>query len=339
MSGPYWSSTCALPTNMQNSPVLMRVFRPIVSPRRIACRKQDSRRNIGATDRRFPESLLQGVDLVVHLAAVSNDPMGKRFERVTGEINHRASVQIARLGETARGTGLCICVELQHVRFVRRKPSEGRRPPQPADGLRCVQGALRNRRSGRLQAKTTSSHHSGSRRPVGCPPGCDSTWSLNDFIACAVSSGEITVLSDGTPWRPLINVRDMARAIHWACRRSPDDGGEFLAVNVGSESWNYQVKDLARAVASIIPGTRVSINPNAQPDRRSYRVDFSLFRELAPRHQPLFTLEQTIRELTERIGINEILRQQLQGNRVHEAQGYSKTISGNGGSREELFWA
>ena len=70
-----------------------------------------------------------------------------------------------------------------------------------------------------------------------------------------------------------------------------------MAVNVGSESWNHQVKDLAHAVASEIPGTRVSINRNAQPDRRSYRVDFSLFRELAPQHQPLFTLEQTIREL------------------------------------------
>ena len=123
---------------------------------------------------------------------------------------------------------------------------------------------------------------------------------LNDFVACALASGEITVLSDGTPWRPLIDVKDMARAIEWALSREPAaSGGPFLAVNAGSDAWNYQVKDLAAAVAKAIPGTKVSINESAPPDRRSYRVDFSLYRRLAPRHQPQVSLEQAIRELKE----------------------------------------
>ena len=126
---------------------------------------------------------------------------------------------------------------------------------------------------------------------------------LNDFVASAISTGRITVLSDGTPWRPLINVKDMARAIGWAVDREPD-GGDFLIVNAGSDEWNYQVRDLAGAVARVLPGTDVSINSrhtlinrDAPADRRSYRVDFSLFRTLAPRHQPEADLIGTVEAL------------------------------------------
>ena len=120
---------------------------------------------------------------------------------------------------------------------------------------------------------------------------------LNDFVACAITTGEISVLSNGTPWRPLIDVSDMARAIEWAIGRDPSAGGEILSVNAGSDTWNYQVKDLAEAVAAAVPGTGVSINRQAPPDKRSYRVDFSLFQRLAPEHQPRITLGDSIGRL------------------------------------------
>ncbi len=120
---------------------------------------------------------------------------------------------------------------------------------------------------------------------------------LNDFVACAVASKRITILSDGSPWLPLINVRDIARAVDWAVSRSAEDGGGYLAVNVGSDEWNYQVKDLATAVVSVIPGVDVSINEHAQPDSRSYQVDFTRFRSLAPEHQPRINLIASIEEL------------------------------------------
>ncbi len=127
---------------------------------------------------------------------------------------------------------------------------------------------------------------------------------VNDFVACALTSGEITVLSDGSPWRPLIDVADMALAIEWAMRRTPDNGGQFLAVNAGTQVWNYQVRELAQAVAVAVPGTKVSINTNAPPDKRSYQVDFSLFRELAPQHQPRVSLTDSIIRL--RDGLKEM---------------------------------
>jgi nucleoside-diphosphate-sugar epimerase len=121
---------------------------------------------------------------------------------------------------------------------------------------------------------------------------------LNDFVACALTTNRITVLSDGTPWRSLINVKDMALAIEWAIGR-PAAIGAFLAINTGSESWNYQIKHLAETIASIIPDVEVFINPDAPADKRSYMVDFSLYRTLAPNHQPKCDLLSTIGELTE----------------------------------------
>ena len=120
---------------------------------------------------------------------------------------------------------------------------------------------------------------------------------VNDFVASAMATGEIAVLSDGTPWRPLIDIKDMARALEWAIQRSSTQGTEYLAINVGAEQWNYQVRQLAESVAEALPGIRVSINQAAQPDRRSYKVDFGLFTELAPQHQPIVTLTESIRGL------------------------------------------
>jgi nucleoside-diphosphate-sugar epimerase len=95
----------------------------------------------------------------------------------------------------------------------------------------------------------------------------------------------------------LINIKDMAQAIDWAISRDITSGGEFLAVNIGSDEWNYQVSDLAEAVAKVIPNVAISINKNAQPDKRSYRVNFDLFKKLAPDYQPKVDLITTIKEL------------------------------------------
>jgi hypothetical protein len=89
----------------------------------------------------------------------------------------------------------------------------------------------------------------------------------------------------------------MARGIRWAHERNVSESGNFLIVNTGSGEWNYQVKELAEAIKETLPQTKVSINKDAQPDKRSYRVDFSLFKSLAPDHQPVYDLKTTIGEL------------------------------------------
>jgi UDP-glucose 4-epimerase len=122
---------------------------------------------------------------------------------------------------------------------------------------------------------------------------------VNDFVAAALTKRKISVLSDGSPWRPLIDVHDMARAIEWAITRKVENGGRFLVANAGANSSNYQVRDIAQAVVAAIPGTDLSINSAAPVDSRSYRVDFSLFERLAPNHTPRMSLAQSIDNLIE----------------------------------------
>lgn len=240
---------------------------------------------------------LQGVDAVVQLAAVSNDPMGNRFEAVTHAINFEATRRIAGLARDAGVSRFVFASSCSMYGFAEGGPRIESDPLNPltayARSKVASEGALAELAG---EGMTVTSLRFSTA--CGMSPRLRLDLVLNDFVACAIAAGEITVLSDGSPWRPLIDVKDMARAIEWALQRDPAaTGGAFLAVNVGADEWNYQVKDLAQAVAREVPGTRVSINPNAVADKRSYRVDFSLYRRLAPDHQPQVTLRQAIGEL------------------------------------------
>ena len=107
------------------------------------------------------------------------------------------------------------------------------------------------------------------------------------------------MLSDGTPWRPLIDVRDMARAIEWALTRDADNGGPLLAVNVGSDEWNYQVRDLAYAVAEAVPGTTVSINTAGAARHALLQGRFRVVPVARARPQPQITSRASIELLRE----------------------------------------
>jgi nucleoside-diphosphate-sugar epimerase len=122
---------------------------------------------------------------------------------------------------------------------------------------------------------------------------------LNDFVASALVVEKIEILSDGTPWRPLIHVKDMARAIDWATNRGNDNAANFTVVNTGSNDWNYQIKDLAFAVKDQFIGLKLSINENAEPDKRSYQVNFSLFNKLAPDYIPQIDLTRAVQNISE----------------------------------------
>lgn len=256
-----------------------------------------------ADTRSFPADLLDGVDTVVHLSAVSNDPMGNRFEAVTDEINHRAGIDLA---EKARDKGVKNFVFASSCSMYGAAEGGPRRETDTLNPLTAYARSKVATEEGLAAMNLGDMNVTALRFATACGMSDRLRLDLvlNDFVACAMTSGVITVLSDGTPWRPLIDVRDMARAIEWAASRDRGNGGQLLRVNTGSDSWNYQVRDLAKAVAEIVPGTRVSINTEAPPDNRSYQVDFSLFRELAPRHVPQVDLAASIAALCE--GLTEI---------------------------------
>jgi nucleoside-diphosphate-sugar epimerase len=246
--------------------------------------------------RDLPPRLLDGVDAVVHLAAISNDPMGDRFADVTDEINAGASLRLARMAQEAGVRAFVFASSCSIYGFAEGGPRRETDEVNPLTAYARSKVATERGLAG-MNAGGMTTTCLRFATACGMSERLRLDLVLNDFVAGAIANGEITVLSDGTPWRPLIDVSDMARAIEWAITRDPSTGGEMLSVNAGSDAWNYQVKDLADAVARSVPGTRVSINREAPPDKRSYRVDFSLFRRLAPDHQPKTTLADSIGRL------------------------------------------
>jgi len=251
--------------------------------------------------RDLPPALLDGVDAVVHLAAISNDPMGSRYEAATNEINARASIRLAALAHQAGVRAFVFASSCSIYGF-----AEGG-PRREGDTLNPLTAYARSKvaveeslHAMQPQAMTVTCLRFATA--CGMSPRLRLDLVLNDFVAGALASQEISVLSDGSPWRPLIEVRDMARAIEWAIARDVEHGGRVLSVNVGSDAWNLQVRDIAQAVARAVPGTRVSVNSAAPPDRRSYRVDFGLYRDLAPQHQPRIGLAEAVQALRDGLG-------------------------------------
>jgi nucleoside-diphosphate-sugar epimerase len=264
--------------------------------------------------REFPPSLLRGVDAVVQLAAISNDPMGNRFETVTDEINRAASIGLAELARDA-GVGAFVlassCSVYGFAEGGARTELDAVNPLTAyARSKIATEAALRGANSGGMTVTCLR-----FATACGMSPRLRLDLVLNDFVAAAVGAGQITVLSDGTPWRPLIDVADMARAIEWAIGRNPDRGGRFLCVNTGGAVCNYRVSELAEAVAEELPGVSVSINHAAPPDKRSYQVDFSLFGQLAPDHQPVVSLQESIRRLKQGLADMAFAERDFRGSR------------------------
>ena len=240
---------------------------------------------------------LRGFDAVVQLAAISNDPMGKQFEAPTMAINRDATARIARAAVDAGVRSFVFASSCSIYGIADGPPRRETDPVAPLTAYARSKVASEET----LAALDGDMTVTALRFATACgfSPRLRLDLVLNDFVASALSEGRITVLSDGSPWRPLIDVADMARAIDWAIHRRPEEAGRMLVVNAGATSANRQVRDLAEAVAVALPGTTTSINTEAPMDSRSYRVDFSLFEQLAPRHQPRMTLADSIKGLVD----------------------------------------
>ena len=250
--------------------------------------------------RNLPEEVLQGVDAVIHLAAISNDPMGKQFEEVTIDINFESSIRTARMAKKAGAKAFVFASSCSIY------GAAGDAPKTEQSEVNPLTAYARSKVFTEQELQSLADEQftvTCLRFATACGMSARLRLDLvlNDFVASAVASGKINILSDGTPWRPLIHVKDMSRAIEWAIQRGADNGGYFVAVNTGTHTWNYQIKDLAQTVAEVIPGTEVSINREAAPDKRSYLINFSLFASLAPHHQPQVTLAEAVEELKENL--------------------------------------
>jgi len=224
---------------------------------------------------------LTGIDAVVHLAALSNDPLGALAPDLTYDINHRASVRLARL---ARDAGVGRFLYASTCSVYGASGGDGLvaedaplRPATPyAESKVLVEGDLHE-----LADDHFTPVYLRNATAFGYSPRLRADIVLNNLVGHAYLSGEVLVLSDGTPWRPLVHAADIARAFA-AALIAPRAAVHDKAFNIGTERNNVTVAEIAAEVVEAAPGSRLRITGEAGADPRSYRVDFSRFREAVP---------------------------------------------------------
>lgn len=219
---------------------------------------------------------LAGVDAVVHLAALSNDPLGALAPRITYDINYHASVRLARLAKDAgvrRFLYASTCSVYGAAGDGLVGESAPLRPltPYAVSKVRVEDdvAALADDRFCPVFLRNATA--------FGFSPRLRADIVLNNLVGHAMLTGEVRVLSDGTPWRPLVHAADIAAAFA-LCLTAPADRIRARAFNIGGEENNRTVAQIARSVADAVPGSRVVITGQTGADPRSYRVDFGAAR-------------------------------------------------------------
>tara|TARA_B100001057_G_scaffold474657_1_gene540462 strand:- start:68 stop:1102 length:1035 start_codon:yes stop_codon:yes gene_type:complete len=276
--------------------------------------------------REITQSYLIGFDVVINLAAISNDPMGKEFEIATEEINFLAGIKLAKLSKEA---------DVKKFIFASSCSVYGEGLDNSKSELDKVNPLTEYAKSKinteiELSKLATSNFLIKSLRfstACGFSPRLRLDIVLNDFVASSLKKKEINILSDGNPWRPLIHVEDMARAIHWSIEDSNKE--VYQVLNVGSLEGNYQVKDLAEAIKKIIPDTKININKDASPDKRTYKVDFSSFNHLAKGFQPIFSLEDSVNDLIKNIKLYKLDRKNIKSSEFIRLKALKESIRNN----------
>lgn len=247
---------------------------------------------------------LRGFDAIVHLAALSNDPLGNLDPNLTYGINHKASV---RLAELAREAGVqrflfsssCSIYGAAGQGAVNEEAQFNPVTPY-GHSKELVEGDVR-----KLANDSFSPVFLRNSTVYGWSPRMRFDLVLNNLVAHAVATSKILIKSDGTPWRPIVHVEDVGRAFI-AALQAPRERVHNEAFNIGLDDENFQIRDLADIVKETVAGTEVTYAPGGEPDKRSYQVDFGKVRRQLPEWQPQWTARKgavQLRDAYQRVGI------------------------------------
>jgi nucleoside-diphosphate-sugar epimerase len=292
-------------------------------------------RTVNRDIRRIEAEDLQGVDAVVHLAELSNDPLGENDPDLTHEINHRASLRLAQLARDAgvkRFVYTSSCSVYGVADGGEPMTERSRTNPQTAYAV-CK--TLVERDVSALAAQNFSPTFLRNATAYGASPRMRFDIVLNNLCGIAATTGRIVMTSDGTPWRPLVHVLDICEAIACALE-APRDAVHNEVFNVGHDADNYQVREIAQIVADVYPGCELSFGASGA-DNRSYKVSFAKIHEQLPGFRCSWDARKgaaQLRRVFDRIGLDEAVFQSRPFTRLKQL----KYLTGSGQLDDKLFW-
>lgn len=249
--------------------------------------------------REITPSDVAGFDAVVHLAELSNDPLGEMDQRTTYAINHEGSVKLARACKAAGVPRLVYTSSCSVYGFGSPEDCTETSPTNPQTAYaRCKVWVERD--VGALADERFAPVFLRNATAFGASPRMRFDIVLNNLAGIAWTSHEIRMTSDGSPWRPLVHVQDICQAIA-LCLEAPKEAVHGEIFNVGDDAQNYRVREIAEIVAQVFPGCTTTFGPSGG-DNRSYRVSFAKIRRHLPDFRCRWTAEAGARELYEIFG-------------------------------------
>jgi len=240
---------------------------------------------------------LQGFDAVIHLAGLSNDPLGNLNPDLTYDINHHASVRLARLAKEVGVKRFLFSSSCSTYGAAGDKILDETAEFNPVTPYGHSK-VLVEQEVSKLEGPNFSPVYLRNATAYGVSPRLRFDLVLNNLTAWAFTTGRVYIKSDGSPWRPIVHIEDISRAFLVALE-APQDLIHNQAFNVGRSEENYQIRDLANIVEDTVPGCTIEYAADAGPDRRCYRADFSRISQTLPAFQPQWNARRGAAELYE----------------------------------------